>query len=173
MTMEADLARPLSVVDTNVFLSAFVSPHGNTARRFEAIFNLTEVLYSEATLRELSSKLSSEWIREKRSAADRSTFFTLCRRSMTGVGVQPSVDLSRDKSDNMFLDLAVTARADMVISGDNDLLIIKEVRGIGHIIPVVRPADFESFLPRGQKAPQFEKKLLPEFFQLLRERENR
>jgi putative PIN family toxin of toxin-antitoxin system len=44
----------------------------------------------------------------------------------------------RDPTDDKFLELAVNGRADMIISGDNDLLDLNPFRGI----PIITPAAF-------------------------------
>jgi putative PIN family toxin of toxin-antitoxin system len=40
------------------------------------------------------------------------------------------VDICRDKKDNKFIELALTAKVKIIVSGDNDLLSIKEYMGI-------------------------------------------
>jgi putative PIN family toxin of toxin-antitoxin system len=44
----------------------------------------------------------------------------------------------RDPEDNMVLECAIEGRAQFIVSGDNDLLVLKEFRGIR----IVRAADF-------------------------------
>ena len=44
----------------------------------------------------------------------------------------------RDLKDNKFLELAVEAKAQCVITGDKDLLVLNPFRGI----PILTPADF-------------------------------
>jgi predicted nucleic acid-binding protein len=44
----------------------------------------------------------------------------------------------RDPTDDKFLELAVNGRADLILTGDNDLLVLKPFRGI----PIVAPAAF-------------------------------
>ena len=46
--------------------------------------------------------------------------------------------ICRDREDDKFLELAVNGRADLIISGDADLLSLDTVRGI----PIVTPAVF-------------------------------
>jgi len=48
------------------------------------------------------------------------------------------IALCRDREDDKFLELAVNGRADLIISGDADLLSLDEVRSI----PIVTPAAF-------------------------------
>ena len=54
--------------------------------------------------------------------------------------VQPDVLFThcRDVKDNKFLDLAVAADVDYLITGDRDLLVLKEIEGI----PIMRMTDF-------------------------------
>ncbi len=44
----------------------------------------------------------------------------------------------RDRKDDKFLELAVNGRADLIVSGDNDLLALNPFRNI----PIVSPAAF-------------------------------
>ena len=46
--------------------------------------------------------------------------------------------VSRDPEDNMVLECAIEGQAQYVVSGDNDLLVLKEFRGI----QIVRASDF-------------------------------
>lgn len=165
MNPQTDEGKLLAVVDTNVFLSALAVPQGGAARHLCDILKQAEVLCSKDTLAELSAKLSSEWLLQKRGALACRAFYALCKREMTEVTVLSSVFLSRDPADNKFLDLAVTARADMVISGDSDLLIVKTLKGIGHNIPVIRPADFAAYVPHDVPAAAPRPSGMPAFLQ--------
>ncbi len=54
------------------------------------------------------------------------------------VSPRRQVSLCRDPHDDKFLSCALTARADYIVSGDEDLLAIKDVEGI----PIVTPRVF-------------------------------
>jgi putative PIN family toxin of toxin-antitoxin system len=56
------------------------------------------------------------------------------------VWVRPTVPISdcRDAKDNQYLELALAASADVIISSDNDLLVLDPWRGIR----IMRPADY-------------------------------
>jgi uncharacterized protein len=58
------------------------------------------------------------------------------RAALIGVGI--AVTASRDPKDDKFLELAVSANASCVITGDKDLLILHPFRGI----PIVNAVDF-------------------------------
>jgi uncharacterized protein len=46
-----------------------------------------------------------------------------------------SVRVCRDKSDNVVLATAITGKADLIVTGDDDLLVLKEFRGIRILSP--------------------------------------
>ena len=54
------------------------------------------------------------------------------------VEVVQEVRACRDPKDDMFLEAAVNGRADMIVSGDRDLLALHPFRGI----PILTPSDF-------------------------------
>jgi predicted nucleic acid-binding protein len=59
-------------------------------------------------------------------------------RTAERVGVVERIRACRDPDDDKFLELAVNGRADMIVSGDVDLLALRPFRGI----PVLGPAAF-------------------------------
>ena len=52
------------------------------------------------------------------------------------------VDIYRDKEDNKFIELALTAKAGIIVSSDEDLLSIKEYEGI----KILSPSEFLELL---------------------------
>ncbi len=44
------------------------------------------------------------------------------------VEVESDVDLCRDEKDNFLLNLAIDSSADYLVTGDNDLLVLKKVK---------------------------------------------
>ena len=59
------------------------------------------------------------------------------------VEVVQQVRASRDPKDDMFLEAAVNGRAEVIVTGDRDLLVLNPFRGISILTPVVylaRPA---------------------------------
>jgi uncharacterized protein len=54
------------------------------------------------------------------------------------VPINELVTICRDPGDDKFIELAINGRADLIVSGDADLLSFDEVRGI----PIVSPAAF-------------------------------
>jgi putative PIN family toxin of toxin-antitoxin system len=54
------------------------------------------------------------------------------------VAITEAVAACRDPDDDKFLELAVSGRADVLVTGDDDLLVLDTFRGI----PIVTPAAF-------------------------------
>jgi uncharacterized protein len=54
------------------------------------------------------------------------------------IDVNQQVSVCRDPKDNMYLELALSGKADVIITGDHDLLILHPFRNI----PVITPKDF-------------------------------
>jgi putative PIN family toxin of toxin-antitoxin system len=54
------------------------------------------------------------------------------------VVITTPISACRDPTDDKFLELAVDGRADMILSGNSDLLVLDRFRGI----PILAPAKF-------------------------------
>jgi len=129
------------VLDTNVLVSAIILPESFVGQIFlhlqQGAFT---PLYHFITLVELIQVLSRRRIQR--------------RFNITAEGIQAVADLialrgelvtierhfepCRDPKDNIFLDVAFAGRADMIITGDTDLLVLHPFEGI----PIVTPRVF-------------------------------
>lgn len=54
------------------------------------------------------------------------------------------INICRDLSDNKFIELGLSSRADFLVTGDDDLLVLKEVRGL----KIITPADLGKLIDR-------------------------
>ena len=70
--------------------------------------------------------------------ADRQAFFQQLGRIVERVPIIYIIHASRDPKDDMFLELAVNGNADVIVSGDQDLLALTPFREI----PIVTPAGY-------------------------------
>jgi len=52
------------------------------------------------------------------------------------------IDVCRDKKDNFLLEVALEGKADYLITGDEDILVL----GSFHNTKIIRPKDFEAML---------------------------
>jgi uncharacterized protein len=125
------------VVDTNVFISAALKEKSQPAIAVHTVSKADLLLKSTTTERELFIALArprlaplipprfGDWLHELLAAAE---LVTITER----------ITACRDPKDDKFLELAVNGHADLIVSGDADLLALDPFRGI----PIVTPATF-------------------------------
>ena len=134
-----------AVVDVNILVRALIKPDGTVG---PVLFRLRDgaftLLYSEAILEELLDVLGRPRIRAKYGLAEDDIETVLLLILLRGEPVEPRrrITSCRDPLDNKFLEVAVAGKADVIVSGDQDLLILSPFAGI----PVVAPAAFLAML---------------------------
>lgn len=128
------------VIDTNVFLSYFLSSKGTVGEVISYVHKNGAILASNETLSELAAKLSiSRFATKYGTEVERIAFLDKIRRLVVFEEVTSIVRASSDPDDNIFLALAVDGRADCIVSGDKKhLLILESYQGI----PIYSPAQF-------------------------------
>lgn len=112
------------MIDTNVWVSAFLNRKGFPARIKDAWVNgQFEVALSSPLLQEISEVLHRPRIKDKYGLVedDITQFIELLLRRAVLVAIGGQVKLCRDERDNMFLETAITAGAEYLISRDDDL----------------------------------------------------
>jgi putative PIN family toxin of toxin-antitoxin system len=125
------------VVDTNVFISAALKEQSLPGMAAHIVAKSGLLLKSTITERELFVTLARprlaslipprfrDWPSELLAAAEL-------------VAITERITACRDPKDDKFLELAVNGHADLIVSGDADLLALNPFRGI----PIVTPAAF-------------------------------
>ena len=112
------------VLDSNVSISAlqFASGHGTPTRALEKAVNEDVIATSDEIDAELIRVLTERfhWTRQLAEAALRRMLERSIRVTLHG-----TVHLCRDPSDDKFLECAERAHANLIITGDNDLLALK------------------------------------------------
>ncbi|HET8630101.1 MAG TPA: putative toxin-antitoxin system toxin component, PIN family [Thermomicrobiales bacterium] len=136
-----------AVVDTNVLVSALIRREGAVgpvlAYLKEGAFTL---LYTDQLLAELISVLARPRIRDKYLAgrADVGAILLTIAREGESVVTSRTITVCRDARDNWLLEAAVAGRADAVVTGDRDLLVLHPFEGI----PIITPTSFLALLGR-------------------------
>jgi uncharacterized protein len=125
------------VVDTNVFISAGLKENSPPETAIHLVAASHLFLKSTITEQELFVTLDRprllplidphfrDWLRELMATAEL-------------VNITERIAACRDVMDDKFLELAVNGRADLIVTGDRDLLTLNPFRGI----LIVTPADF-------------------------------
>jgi putative PIN family toxin of toxin-antitoxin system len=127
------------VLDTNVLVSAFLW-EGTPGRLIESASEQEAALFtSRALLDELAATLAKKKLAKAVAATGLSAEQMLrhYRRLATLVTArQLAQQVARDADDDVVLACASAAHADLIVSGDDDLLALKHYQGI----PIVTPA---------------------------------
>lgn len=131
----------IAVVDTNVLVSATLIRGGNEDKILRAWrAGAFDLAFSRATLGELSRVLTYEKLRKRRWLSDEQVVVlvdSLAELSILAPG-ELQVKASRDLDDDKFVAVAIESEADVVVTGDKDLLDINGFRGVS----ILRPAEF-------------------------------
>ena len=125
--------RPRWVVDTNVLVSAFLW-QGTPGRVIELAGEKEVQLFtSRVLLDELAATLGKKKLAKYVAATGLTADQLLAnyRRIATMVTArQLDTQVSRDADDDAVLACALAARADLIVSGDDDLLVLKDFDGV-------------------------------------------
>jgi putative PIN family toxin of toxin-antitoxin system len=124
------------VIDTNVFISGLLSSTTPPALCLEAVVRLGQLVASEATLRELMQKLLSTKFDRCVARARREELLLRLAPLVEIAEIVQQVRACRDPRDDQFLEAAVNGRADVIITGDKDLLDLNPFRGIAILKPL-------------------------------------
>lgn len=126
---------PSCVVDTNVLISAALSPEGKPNRALRYVISEGTLLASNATFDEFSTRIRRpkffRYLREE----DREDYIALIRSVSRLVEPAERIRECRDPQDDKFLELAVAGHADAIVTGDEDLLVMHPFRGISIVAP--------------------------------------
>jgi len=118
------------VIDTNVLVSSVLIKKSSSDAALKKARSLGSLLFSEATFQELQITLSRSKFDRYVSLQVRSEFIFRLRLASELVEILERVDLCRDEKDNKFLEVAINGRADYLITGDNDLLVLRPFQNI-------------------------------------------
>ncbi len=115
------------ILDTNLWISFLIS------NNFKAIDNLVKtgeitLIFSNELLEEFIDVVKRPKFKKFFSQKDIKALLELFDEYAELIEVSSDLDLCRDKKDNFLLNLSVDGTADFLITEDNDLLVINEIR---------------------------------------------
>ncbi|MBS1113978.1 MAG: hypothetical protein H6Q92_1741 [Nitrospirae bacterium] len=112
------------VFDTNIFISALVIPGGQAEK---AIRRITEgkdaLLISKPIIGEILSVLSRKFGRDSEALSRVAVFLS---DLATIVNPAKRIHVLEDEADNRVIECAVSGRADAIVTGDKEMLDLKE-----------------------------------------------
>jgi len=127
------------VLDTNVLVAAFAA-QGLCHSLLEVCIDQHQIILSQKILKEVTAALQKK-LKVPTSVAKDATEYLRSHASIEKVKSLPK-QISRDPSDDHILSLAEHSRADYIITGDEDLLVLKQHGNI----PIVLPRQFWEIL---------------------------
>lgn len=126
------------VVDTGVLVSAAIRPGSVPALALHKVLLHFDLCASDATWAELETVLSRPKFDGYLGHAEREAFRLGLREHLTFFAPAEAVSDCSDPKDNPFLELALAAGAELVVSSDPHLTVLHPWRGI----PILTPAGF-------------------------------
>jgi putative PIN family toxin of toxin-antitoxin system len=123
------------VIDTNVFVSAIVVSGSLPSQAVDKALDTGILIFSEVTMGELAEVLLRPKFNRYVGAERRASFLELLTSVAEFVPIIRLVRECPDPKDDKFLEVALNGRADLIVTGDADLLGMHPWRGIAIIPP--------------------------------------
>ena len=120
------------VLDTNILFAAFVT-HGVCAGLYEECLLQADIIVSDFFLNELADRLVTKG---KFAKTDAQEVVQAARKDAHSVSPMPLAKrVCRDADDDWILATAIAGKADAIVTGDKDLLVLKTCEGIAIVTP--------------------------------------
>jgi uncharacterized protein len=129
------------VIDTNIWIS-FLIGKSLSGLTDAIITNRIQILFSEALFSELLEVLQRPKFKKYFSVAAIENLILLLHEKIEWVEILNHFEDCRDKKDNFLLDLAVSGKADYLITGDADLLVLNPF----HHVEIMTYQNFQTLL---------------------------
>ena len=130
------------VLDTNLLVSRLLLPHGVAARAVDKALAEGVLLASEATLEELAEVLARPRFDRYVSVEDRQQFMRMLGGVVRIVPIRHRIAVCRDPKDDMFLHVALNGDAQVLVTGDRDLQVLRAGFLARHGLSILGPAEF-------------------------------
>ena len=132
------------VIDTNVLISAGLLPQSKTAQVLALAVEHFVIAQNKDTWHELETRIARSKFDRYFGDSGRLRHLAKIAQSIQRFEVSAAVSVSRDKTDDKFIELAIDSGANILISGDPDLRVVKTFKGV----EILSPAQFfERFSP--------------------------
>lgn len=118
------------VFDTNVIISALLFERSKPAQALQYVLTNGKVLLSLDLLEELNDVIGRERFNRYVTREERGEFLEAFVERAILIEIIETVKECRDSKDDKILELALNGKANSIISGDQDLLVLNPFRGI-------------------------------------------
>lgn len=123
------------VIDTNVLISAALLDESVSARARNHAMRHGQLIATQDTFAELVGRILAPKFDRYLSRAARETLLQRLQPIVEIVPVVQMIKACRDATDDKFLEAAINGRANVIMSGDKDLLVLHPFRGIAILSP--------------------------------------
>ncbi|MEX0813749.1 MAG: putative toxin-antitoxin system toxin component, PIN family [Chitinophagales bacterium] len=115
------------ILDTNLWISFLIS---NKFNQLDKLIekNKVRLIFSEELLEEFTEVVSRPKFKKYFSSKDIEKLLDSFNQYGELVNIKSNLQVCRDKKDNFLLNLSVDSKADYLITGDKDLLVLKEIK---------------------------------------------
>lgn len=120
----------LFVLDTNIIVSTALLKEGKARKALDRAQTSGVVLMSDVILAELEEVLARPKFDKYVTAMERKLFLAVFVKTVQFVRVEETIEVCRDPKDDKYLELAVSGKANCILSGDADLLVLNPFRDI-------------------------------------------
>lgn len=127
-----------------MLVSRLLLPKSVPGRVVTRVVRHGQLLASDATLDELADVLAHPKFDPYVTVAERQEFLRLLTRLVEWIPIVYRIQACRDPKDDKFLELAINGRADVVVTGDDDLLVLHPYRDVPILTPSSYPGGVES-----------------------------
>jgi putative PIN family toxin of toxin-antitoxin system len=124
------------VVDTNVFVSAALKDVSLPSIALHMVAREHVLLKSAATEAQLVEVIARPYLARFVAQSTRDWLAALLEAAEP-VSIAERITACRDPTDDKFLELAVNGHADLILTGDADLLVLNPFRGIPILVPAI------------------------------------
>ena len=131
----ADNATAYIVIDTNVLISAGLLPKSTTALALEIAVTHFVIAQNQATWHELETRIAKPKFDRYFGDTGRLTHLVKIAQTIARFEQTATLAISRDATDDKFVGLAIDSGAKIILSGDQDLLVLKQVQDIEILTP--------------------------------------
>ncbi|WP_414515416.1 putative toxin-antitoxin system toxin component, PIN family [Nostoc sp. PCC 9305] len=118
------------VFDTNVLISAFLFSQSKPRQALDQALDIGVIVLSDSVLSELQEVLYRPKFDRYLTQERRQDFLKYLTENSQFIDVIEQIYECRDPKDNKYLELAVSAKAECIVTGDDDLLALNPWRGI-------------------------------------------
>ena len=129
------MTNPEWVIDTNVLISAALTARGAPAQLVQLVLERGALVFSQPTFNELKTRLYRPKFDRYTSLELREAVLHDLSAAARWVEIGEPGRYCRDRSDDMFIETALAARAGVLVSGDQDLLDAPAIAGLRILTP--------------------------------------